>query len=81
MGEYKLIFVENQRSGEVYTWVKKDGRSMDVEQLVSDLMQQQREVERLRREVAVWVQVACPVCCNDYDVAWKKAGGGDAEPT
>jgi hypothetical protein len=48
MNDYKVVGIENPRTGEESVWVARDRRSMSPEDIVDDLNSLQAEVERLR---------------------------------
>ena len=47
MAEYKLRGIENELTSEVHTWITRDGVSLEMEEVVSDLMEMQEEIQRL----------------------------------
>ena len=62
MTKYKLRGTESDRTGDVHLWITRDEQPMDLEEIVADLMEQQREVERLKRLLGRDNPVECPVC-------------------
>ena len=51
MTKYKLRGTESDRTGDVHLWITRDDQPLDLEEIVADLMEQQRDVERLRSEL------------------------------
>jgi hypothetical protein len=51
MTRYKLRGTESDRTGDVHLWITRDDQPLDLEEIVEDLMWQQREIERLRGEL------------------------------
>lgn len=50
MTEYKLCGFEDERTGQVDTWIMRDGQSMSSEEIVQTLTEQEAGIERLRAE-------------------------------
>lgn len=51
MSDWKLMGVEDLRTGEVHNWIARDGNTVDLEDVVGELMEQQQEIERLRERL------------------------------
>lgn len=47
--EYKLCGTESERTGEVHTWIKRDGFNLELEDIHSDLLDLQQQVEAYRQ--------------------------------
>ena len=47
MSDWKLHGTENPRTGEVTTWIKRDGRDIDLEHVVDELNRQEEEIAKL----------------------------------
>ena len=48
MSDYKLHGSENPRTGEVTTWIKRDGQDVDLEDVVSTLIELEAEIAKLQ---------------------------------
>jgi len=49
MVEYKLMGTEHPRTGAVNLWIRRDGESMSMEEVVSDLLWLQEQLHECRR--------------------------------
>ena len=48
MSKYELCGTESPRTGDVHLWVRRDGESLTMEEVASDLIEMEEEIERLR---------------------------------
>ena len=62
MTRYKLRGTESDRTGDVHLWITRDDQPLDLEEIVEDLMEQQREIERLRGELDECRRLLREVC-------------------